>query len=60
MTYYGPRVVQKALRQAQLYGYLIARHGHLYYPGGTRPLCGVQLSKANRPIGIAARLHRQI
>ncbi len=31
MTYYGPRAMQKALRQAELYGYLIARHGQLYY-----------------------------
>jgi hypothetical protein len=36
---------QKALRQAQLYGYLVARHGRLYYPGGDQPLCGVQTSK---------------
>jgi hypothetical protein len=46
MTYLdGPRATQKALRQAQLYGYLIARHGRLYHPGGNRPLCSVQLSK---------------
>ncbi len=46
MTYLdGPRVTLKVLRQAQLYGYLIARHGRLYHPGGGRPICGVQLSK---------------
>jgi hypothetical protein len=36
---------RKALRQAQLYGYLVARQGRLYYPGGDQPLCGVQTSK---------------
>jgi hypothetical protein len=46
MTYLdGPKATQKALRHAQLYGYLVARHGRLYHPGGSRPLCGVQLSK---------------
>ncbi len=46
MTYLeGPKQPQKTLRQAQLYGYSIARHGRLYCPGGARPLCGVQLSK---------------
>jgi hypothetical protein len=37
--------VKKVLRQAQLYGYLIARHGRLHYPGGNYPLCDVQASK---------------
>ena len=37
--------VQRALRHAQLYGYLVARHGRLFYPGGNRPLCNVQTSK---------------
>ena len=37
--------VQKALRQAQLYGYLVARHGRLHHPGGNDPLCDVQTSK---------------
>jgi hypothetical protein len=32
----------RALRQAQLYGYLINRTGRLYYPGGTHPVCSVQ------------------
>jgi hypothetical protein len=36
---------QRALRQAQLYGYLVARHGRLYHPGGSRQLCGVQTAK---------------
>jgi hypothetical protein len=39
-----PRM-RRALRQAQLYGHLVARHGRLYYPGGANPLCGVQTSK---------------
>ena len=46
MTYLEePKATQKALRHAQLYGHLIARHGRLHHPGGNRPLCGVQLSK---------------
>ena len=36
-------VQQRALRQAQLYGHLVARHGRLYHPGG-EPLCGPQTS----------------
>ena len=35
-----PRI--RALRQAQLYGYLVARTGRVYYPGGSRPVCSVQ------------------
>jgi hypothetical protein len=31
----------RALRQAQLYGYLIARDDGLFYPGGNRSLCGL-------------------
>jgi hypothetical protein len=38
-------VAQKALRRAQLHGYLIARHGRLCHPGGNNPICGVQTSK---------------
>jgi hypothetical protein len=38
-------VVRNALRQAQLYGYLVARQGRLYQPGGNNPLCDVQTSK---------------
>jgi hypothetical protein len=32
-------IVRRALRQAQLYGYLVARSDRLYYPGGNRPVC---------------------
>lgn len=32
----------RALRQAQLYGYLVARTGKLYHPGGSRPVCSAQ------------------
>jgi hypothetical protein len=35
----------RALRQAQLYGYLINRTGRLYYPGGNRPVCSVQTAE---------------
>jgi hypothetical protein len=35
----------KALRQARLYGHLVARHGRLFHPGGGNPLCDVQTSK---------------
>ena len=38
-----PRI--KALRQAQLYGYLIDRTDRLYYPGGSHPLCSVQTAQ---------------
>ena len=36
---------QRALCQAHLHGYLVARDGRLYQPGGNDPLCGVQTSK---------------
>ena len=52
MTYYNTRMekrdrpmAQKALRRAQLHGYLVARHGRLCHPGGNSPICGVQTSK---------------
>ena len=32
----------KALRHAQLYGYLTNRTGRLYYPGGSHPVCSEQ------------------
>jgi hypothetical protein len=32
----------RALRQAQLYGHLIARSDRLYHPGGNHPLCSLQ------------------
>lgn len=41
----GMRGLRRALRQAELYGHLVARHGRLYYPGGCEPLCGVQAAK---------------
>ncbi len=31
----------RTLRQAQLYGYLIARDDSFFHPGGNRPLCGL-------------------
>ena len=39
------RGVQRTLRQAQLYGHLVARHGRLFHPGGGDPLCGPETSK---------------
>jgi uncharacterized protein (DUF169 family) len=41
----GMRGIQRALRQARLYGHLVGRNGRLYYPGGCEPLCGVQAAK---------------
>jgi hypothetical protein len=38
-------VVQKTLRQAQLYGYLVARNDRVYHPGGNNPLCSLQTAK---------------
>ena len=35
----------RALRQAQLYGYLIARNDRLYHPGGSHPVCSVLTAK---------------
>jgi hypothetical protein len=35
----------RALRQAQLYGYLIDRTGRLYHPGGGHPVYSVQTAK---------------
>jgi hypothetical protein len=34
-----------ALRQAQLYGYLVARTDRVYRPGSTRRLCGLQTAE---------------
>lgn len=45
MENYNRPGVQKVLRQAHLYGYLVARHGRLHHPGGNHPLCDVQRSK---------------
>jgi hypothetical protein len=36
---------QRALRQAQLYGHLVARGGRLFYPGSSQPLGHVRLAK---------------
>jgi hypothetical protein len=36
-----PRHLLRALRQAQLYGYLIARDDALFHPGGNHALCRV-------------------
>jgi hypothetical protein len=36
---------QRALRQAQLYGHLVARDGRLYYPGSSQPLGPVRVAK---------------
>jgi hypothetical protein len=32
---------QRALRQAQLYGCLVARNDRLYHPGGNKPVCSL-------------------
>ena len=34
-------IIRRALRQAQLYGCLVARTDRLYYPGGNEPVCTV-------------------
>jgi hypothetical protein len=36
----SPAGMRSALHQAQLYGYLVARYGGLYRPGGNHPVCG--------------------
>jgi hypothetical protein len=36
------RHLLRALRQAQLYGHLIARDSSLYHPGGNHSLCSLQ------------------
>jgi hypothetical protein len=35
--------IRRSLRQAQLYGYLIARNERLYHPGGSHPVCSLQI-----------------
>src|SRR5215471_13819096 len=45
----------RALRQAQLYGYLINRTGRLYYPGGSRPVCSVQTAHEMVRAGLLVR-----
>lgn len=38
--------MRRALRQAQLYGYLVEREGKLFHPGGNHPVCGMQIAQA--------------
>ena len=38
-------IVRRALRQAQLYGYLVARSDRLYCPGGNRPICSLHVAQ---------------
>jgi hypothetical protein len=37
--------MRRALRQAQVHGYLVARYGGLYRPGGTYPACSFQTAQ---------------
>lgn len=37
--------IRRALRQAELYGYLIARTDRLYYPGGNDPVCSIYTAR---------------
>lgn len=39
------RAMRRALREAQLYGYLVRHASGLYHPGGSRPLCSVQMAR---------------
>jgi len=34
--------MHRALRQAQLYRYLVLRSDRLYHPGGNQPICSLQ------------------
>ena len=34
--------MHRALRQAQLYQYLVVRNDRLYHPGGNQPVCSLQ------------------
>jgi len=38
-------VMRRALRQVQIYGYLIVRSDRLYHPGGNAPVCSVQAAE---------------
>jgi hypothetical protein len=38
-------VATRALRQAQLYGYLVVRNDRLYYPGGVTPTCSLSAAR---------------
>lgn len=37
--------MRRVLRQARLYGYLQARDGRLFHPGGNKPLCRVEMAE---------------
>jgi hypothetical protein len=37
--------MRRALRQAQIYGYLIARGDGLYHPGGSDPVCSAHTAQ---------------
>lgn len=37
--------MRRVLRQARPYGYLQAREGRLFHPGGTKPLCSVETAE---------------
>ena len=47
------QVMLKALRQAELYGHLVARSDRLYYPGGNHPLCSLYTAGEIGPIRVA-------
>ena len=36
-----PRHLLRALRQCQIYGYLVPRNGGIYHPGGNHPVCNL-------------------
>jgi hypothetical protein len=38
--------MRRVLRQARLYGYLQARDGRLFHPGGNKALCRVATAEA--------------
>jgi len=46
----------RALRQAQLYGYLIVRDDSLYHPGGSHPLCRLHAAQQMVPAGFFAEM----
>ncbi|QQN62199.1 hypothetical protein JIR23_21680 [Bradyrhizobium diazoefficiens] len=38
--------MRRVLRQARLYGYLQAREGRLFHPGGNKALCRIATAEA--------------
>jgi len=42
MTEKPSAAMHRALRQAQLYRYLVVRNDRLYYPGANQPVCSLQ------------------